>query len=108
MEGRTFDAHTTQTPMFVLAIATINPNLRSNVLFTTTFFLTNIALHIRLGLSFFLQRAHVTEGSMGPGIIMACIFPLHAFWFSVCVNGFVRPSQQGRRKTGLRMGMAQP
>ncbi|KAI6019160.1 hypothetical protein EDC04DRAFT_429247 [Pisolithus marmoratus] len=87
-----------EIPTFVLAIATINPNLRSDVLFATTFFLTRIALHIRLGLSFFLQRARVTEGSMGPGIIMACILPLHAFWFSGCVKGFVKRSQQGKKK----------
>ncbi|KAI6030379.1 heterokaryon incompatibility protein-domain-containing protein [Pisolithus marmoratus] len=66
-------AFTIQIPTFVLAIATINPNLRSDVLFATTFFLTRIALHIRLGLSF-LQRARLTEESMGPGIIMACIY----------------------------------
>ncbi|KAI6019190.1 hypothetical protein EDC04DRAFT_2901829 [Pisolithus marmoratus] len=52
---------TIQIPTFVLAIATINPNLRSDVLFATTFFLARITLHIRLGLSFFLQRARLRE-----------------------------------------------
>lgn len=93
-----------EIPTFVLAVATINPNLRSDVLFATTFFLTRIALHIRLGLSLFLQRARVSEGSMGPGIIMACIFPLHAFWFSGCVKGFVRRNQQGKKKKKVADG----
>ncbi|KAI6041089.1 hypothetical protein EDC04DRAFT_3089340 [Pisolithus marmoratus] len=81
-----------EIPTFVLAIATINPNLRSDVLFATTFFLTH-------SVSPSSCSAHaVTEGSMGPGIIMACILPLHAFWFSGCVKGFVRRSQQGNKK----------
>ncbi|KAI6097709.1 hypothetical protein EV401DRAFT_1879685 [Pisolithus croceorrhizus] len=79
---------TNQIPTLVLAIATISPNLRSDVLFATTFFLTSIVLPVRLGLSFFLQRARVTGGSMGPGILMARIFPLYAFWFSGCVKSF--------------------
>ncbi|KAI6162835.1 hypothetical protein EDD17DRAFT_1572703 [Pisolithus thermaeus] len=93
-----------EIPTFVLAIAALNPNLRSDVLFATTFFLTRIALHVRLGLSFFLQRARVTEGSMGPGILMACIFPLHAFWFSGCVKGFVKRNQQGKKKKRVADG----
>lgn len=93
-----------EIPTFVLAIATLYPHLRSDVLFATTFFLTRIVLHVRLGLSFFLHRARVTDGSMGPGIIMACIFPLHAFWFSGCVKGFVKRSQQGKKKKRVADG----
>lgn len=93
-----------EIPTFVLAIATIYPHLRSDVLFAATFFLTRILLHVRLGFSFFLHRARVTDGSMGPGIIMACIFPLHAFWFSGCVKGFVKRSQQGKKKKRVADG----
>ncbi|KAI6102387.1 hypothetical protein EDD16DRAFT_1646631 [Pisolithus croceorrhizus] len=95
---------TNQIPTLVLAIATISPNLRSDVLFATTFFLTSIVLPVRLGLSFFLQRARVTGGSMGPGILMARIFPLYAFWFSGCVKSFVKQSQQGKKKKRVADG----
>ncbi|KAI6162808.1 hypothetical protein EDD17DRAFT_1572556, partial [Pisolithus thermaeus] len=95
---------TMEIPTLVLAIATISPNLRSDVLFATTFFLTSIVLPVRLGLSFFLQRARVTGGSMGPGILMARIFPLYAFWFSGCVKSFVKQSQQGKKKKRVADG----
>ncbi|KAG1856372.1 hypothetical protein DFJ58DRAFT_784822 [Suillus subalutaceus] len=60
-----------EVPTFVLAIASLNPRFRSDVIFA-------------------LSRHSVTNDSFGPGVIMACIFPLHAFWFYGCLKGFVK------------------
>ncbi|KAG8221385.1 hypothetical protein J3R82DRAFT_1561 [Butyriboletus roseoflavus] len=86
MEVRTF-------PTFVLAIGSIIPRLRSDVFFALCFFTTRIALHIALCVSLAIQRQHVTNGSFGPAVIMACIFPLHAFWFSGCIKGFLKRAE---------------
>ncbi|KAL4063891.1 hypothetical protein J3A83DRAFT_4378565 [Scleroderma citrinum] len=85
-----------EIPTFVLASASLNPRLRSDTLFAITFFSTRIALHLALCTSLIARRAEVTDGSLGPGIIMACIFPLHAFWFSGCVKGFIRRNESKR------------
>lgn len=82
-----------EIPTFVLASASINPRLRSNAVFATSFFLTRIVLHAAFGVSLIARRAQVTDGSLGPGIIMACIFPLHVFWFSGSVKNFVKQSE---------------
>lgn len=82
-----------QIPTFVLASASISPRLRSNAVFATSFFLTRIVLHAAFGVSLIARRAQVTNGSLGPGIIMACIFPLHVFWFSGSVKNFFKQSE---------------
>ncbi|KAH7881857.1 hypothetical protein F5I97DRAFT_470844 [Phlebopus sp. FC_14] len=79
-----------EVPTFALAIASIDARLRSDVFFAVSFFTTRILLHIVLCVSLFVDRDVVTGGSFGPGVIMACIFPLHAFWFSGCIKGFVK------------------
>jgi len=81
-----------ELPTFVLAITTLYPRLRSNILFAVTFFATRIMLHLILCVSYLLpnNRAHATKGSFVPSILLACIFPLHALWFRGCINGFVR------------------
>lgn len=85
-----------QIPTFVLASASINPRLRSDAVFAITFFLTRIGLHVAFGVSLIARRAQVTDGSLGPGIIMACIFPLHVFWFSGSVKTFIKQSVSKR------------
>lgn len=79
-----------QVPTFVLAVGSLVPHLRSDAFFAVCFFLTRIALHIALSVSLVIQRHEVTNGSFGPAIITACIFPLHAYWFSGCLKGFYK------------------
>ena len=66
------------------------PQLRSDIFFGISFFTTRIALHITVCVSLVIQRYDVTNGSFGPAIIMACIFPLHAYWFSGFIKGLLK------------------
>ncbi|KIK73825.1 hypothetical protein PAXRUDRAFT_177398, partial [Paxillus rubicundulus Ve08.2h10] len=79
-----------EIPTFILALASVNARLRSDVLFAICFFLTRIVLHAVLGVSIIVQRKVVVGGSIYPGVIMACIFVLHAHWFSGCIKGFIK------------------
>jgi len=82
-----------EIPTFILALASVNARLRSDVLFAVCFFITRIALHAVLAASLIVQRKDVVGGSIYPGIIMACIFPLHAHWFSGCIKGFIKRAE---------------
>ncbi|KAN0082344.1 hypothetical protein V8E55_008139 [Tylopilus felleus] len=82
-----------EIPTFVLALGSIMPRLRSDVFFAVCFFTTRIAFHIALCSSLVIQRNEVTNGSLGPAIIMACIFPLHAYWFTGCLKGFIKRAE---------------
>ncbi|KIK74251.1 hypothetical protein PAXRUDRAFT_176297, partial [Paxillus rubicundulus Ve08.2h10] len=73
--------------------ASVNARLRSDVLFAICFFLTRIVLHAVLGVSIIVQRKVVVGGSIYPGVIMACIFVLHAHWFSGCIKGFIKRAE---------------
>ncbi|KAH0828827.1 hypothetical protein J3R83DRAFT_3296 [Lanmaoa asiatica] len=86
-----------EIPTFVLALGSILPHFRSDVFFALCFFTTRIALHLALCASLVIQRHDVTNGSFGPAIIMACIFPLHAFWFSGCIKGFIERAKTAKK-----------
>jgi len=81
-----------ELPTFILAISSLYPRLRSNVVFALAFFATRIMLHIVLCISYLFpkNREHATKGSFVPSILLACIFPLHALWFRGCINGFIK------------------
>lgn len=79
-----------EVPTFVMAIASLNPRFRSDVIFALSYFATRIVLHICLCVSMVASRHNVTNDSFSPGVIMACVFPLHAFWFYGCLKGFVK------------------
>ncbi|KAH7929151.1 hypothetical protein BV22DRAFT_1003338 [Leucogyrophana mollusca] len=79
-----------EIPTFVLALGSLYPALRADMLFAASFFATRISLHIALCISFITNRRSMTGGSLAPAAIMGCIFPLHAFWFYGCLKGFVR------------------
>jgi len=83
-------ANLIQVPTFVMAIASLNPRFRSDVIFALSYFATRIVLHICLCVSMVASRHNVTNDSFSPGVIMACVFPLHAFWFYGCLKGFVK------------------
>lgn len=95
------DSWPTQIPTFVLAIGSIVPQLRSDVFFALCFFTTRIAFHIAICASLVVQRQDVTNGSFGPAVIMACIFPLHAFWFSGCIKGFLKRADTVKKSAPL-------
>ncbi|EIW75447.1 hypothetical protein CONPUDRAFT_85277 [Coniophora puteana RWD-64-598 SS2] len=88
-----------ELPTFVLAIASLFPRLRHDVLFASTFLCTRILLHVVLCVSTLSNRAALTDGSVGPSIILACVFPLHAFWFYGCLKGFVARARAARSRT---------
>ncbi|KAG2151632.1 uncharacterized protein EDB93DRAFT_1138740 [Suillus bovinus] len=79
-----------EVPTFVLAMGSLNSRFRSDVVFALSFLATRIVLHVFLCASMVASRHHVTNDSYGPGLLMICIFPLHAFWFYGCLKGFVK------------------
>lgn len=87
-------------PTFILGFMTLYPELRSNVVFAVTFFLTRILFHIALGVSYFLQdnRTQATGGSYVPSLLLVSIFPLHAMWFYGCIKGFFRRASKSKRQ----------
>ena len=91
------DACPTQVPTFVLALGSLMPRLRSDAFFALSFFATRIVLHIALCVTLAIQRHKVTNGSFGPAIIMACILPLHAYWFSGCVKGLLKRAKTAEK-----------
>ena len=88
-------------PTFFLAFKSMHPELRNklNIVFSVTFFITRILLHIILGVSYSLHdnRTRITDGSYMPSLIMAMVFPLHAMWFYESIKGFIR--RAARRRT---------
>lgn len=100
-----------EVPTFILAIASLNPRFRSDVIFALSFFATRIILHLFLCASMVVSRHDVTNDSYGPGVIMACIFPLHAFWFYGCLKGFAKRAKSGKPqpvKQGSTSGFISP
>ncbi|KAJ3757620.1 hypothetical protein EV360DRAFT_20958, partial [Lentinula raphanica] len=83
-------------PTFVLGIATLFPQLRSNIFFALSFFLTRILFHVvicaSIPVSVFTSSPAsstvVPKGSIAPAVILMCVFPLHASWFLGCLRGF--------------------
>jgi hypothetical protein len=82
-------------PTFHLAIATLHPKLRHNVLFAVTFFATRIAFHLGLFASYSSKASRTTAvgGSFVPACLFAATFPMHAIWFIGCIKGFIRRSK---------------
>ncbi|KII85645.1 hypothetical protein PLICRDRAFT_166320 [Plicaturopsis crispa FD-325 SS-3] len=74
-----------ELPTFVLSVASLHPHLRSNLLFAVTFFGTRIAFHAVL-----IVEYYRVEESVLPAALLACVFPMHAFWFWGCLKGFAR------------------
>lgn len=78
-----------ELPTFILAIGSINPYLRSDRLFAASFFTTRILFHIILIMSYLFPE-YAPGDTRVPGYILMCIFPLHAWWFTGCIKGFIR------------------
>ncbi|KAF5353697.1 hypothetical protein D9758_008682 [Tetrapyrgos nigripes] len=90
-------------PTFILGLSILIPRTRSNVFFAVSFFLTRILLHAVLAICLYMpwnrplpQFSEAAIGSMGPAIILTCVFPLHASWFYGCIKGFIRRAKQAK------------
>lgn len=81
-----------QLPTLILGISFLYPRLRSNIAFAVVFFMTRIAFHIVMFVSYLIpyNRASVIGGSYLPSAILAGVFPMHVMWFRGCVQGFVK------------------
>ncbi|KIJ95923.1 hypothetical protein K443DRAFT_108043 [Laccaria amethystina LaAM-08-1] len=89
-----------EIPTFILGFTNLYPQLRNNVFFAVSFFLTRILFHIILGVSYLLphNRHDTTGGSFLPACLLAIIFPMHAMWFHGCIKGFQRRRAESRAK----------
>lgn len=97
------DGHPVQIPTLILALGSIAPRLRSDIIFSVSFFTTRIVLHIALCISLILQRWDVTNGSFGPAIVMACILPLHAHWFTGCIKGLLKQAKAAEKSVPVKL-----
>ncbi|KAF8980585.1 hypothetical protein BDQ17DRAFT_1195688, partial [Cyathus striatus] len=79
-----------EIPTFILGISILHPNLRNNILFATAFFAIRIMFHLVLTFSYFQRGNREAVGSYVPAAVLACIFPIHAWWFYNCILGFLR------------------
>lgn len=81
-----------ELPTFLLAISTLYPKLRNDIVFATTFLATRIIFHIGLLASYIPKstRLAAVGGSFLPAILFALAFPMHVMWFIGCIKGFIR------------------
>jgi len=87
-----------ELPTFILGISFLYPRLRSNIAFAVAFFMTRIAFHVVMFISYLIpyNRASVTGGSYLPSAILASVFPMHVMWFKGCVQGFIKRNRAAR------------
>lgn len=87
-----YSLKSSQLPTLILGISFLYPRLRSNIAFAVVFFMTRIAFHIVMFVSYLIpyNRASVIGGSYLPSAILAGVFPMHVMWFRGCVQGFVK------------------
>ncbi|KAH8832032.1 hypothetical protein DL96DRAFT_1553219 [Flagelloscypha sp. PMI_526] len=80
-----------ELPTLVMSIGKLWPKFKSTVLFATTFFLTRIFFHATLAASYSLSHngASVSHSKI-PAAILSVLLLLHVFWFSQCIQGFIR------------------
>ncbi|CAO1618801.1 unnamed protein product [Jaminaea pallidilutea] len=77
-----------ELPTFIMGIACIHPPLRSNVAFTTTFFLTRVFMHLGLILSAVSPHGRAAprvNGSWGPSVSLVVTYPMHLWWGYKCI-----------------------
>ncbi|CAO1620212.1 unnamed protein product [Parajaminaea phylloscopi] len=92
-----------ELPTFVMGIACIHPPLRSNMAFTTSFFVTRVFLHIALLCSAATQHGRAApgiDGSYGPLLSMAVTLPMHLWWGYKCILSVRR--RMHKRKLAAR------
>lgn len=77
-----------ELPTFVMGIASLHPPFRSNILFTSTFFVTRIFFHFGLLLATWSTHGRSTpgiEGSWGVPISVLVTYPMHLWWGYKCI-----------------------
>lgn len=82
-----------QLPTFIMGVASLHPPLRSNVAFTSTFFLTRIFFHFGLLIAACTPHGRSTpgiDGSWGPAISVIVTYPMHLWWGYKCVMSIQR------------------
>ncbi|CAK5274067.1 unnamed protein product [Mycena citricolor] len=76
-------------PTVILGVGSLVPQMRSNILFAATFFVTRIVFHSVLICTFAMPQ-YRPSGSLVPSGILVSVLPLHLLWFSGCIQGFLR------------------
>lgn len=97
-------ASLTQLPTFIMGIASIHPPLRSNLAFTSTFFITRIFLHIALLASSVTphgRSAPHINGSWGVATSLIVTLPMHLWWGYKCILSVRR--RMHKRKLAARV-----
>lgn len=77
-----------QLPTFIMGIASLHPPLRSNMAFTSTFFLTRIFFHFGILLATITPHGRATpsiNGSWGPAVSVIVTYPMHLWWGYKCI-----------------------
>lgn len=86
-----------ELPTFVMGIASLHPPLRSNSLFTATFFLTRVFFHFGLLIATCTEHGRSTariDGSWGPAISVLVTYPMHLWWGYKCILSTRRRMQK--------------
>lgn len=92
-----------QLPTFVMGIASLHAPLRSNALFTGTFFLTRVFFHFGLLCATVTPHGRSTptiDGSWGPAISVLATYPMHIWWGYKCIMSVQR--RMRKRKAEAR------
>lgn len=92
-----------------MGIASLHAPLRSNSLFTGTFFFTRIFFHFGLLCATMTSHGRSTQsidGSWGPAISVLITYPMHLFWGFKCITS-VRRRMRKRQAEARRQREAQ-
>lgn len=95
-----------ELPTFVMGIACMFPRLRSNIGFTSTFFLTRIFFHFALILTMASpkgRQAAFVDGSWAPFFCITLPFPMHLWWGYKAIRGMQRRAAKRRLQKQTRL-----
>ncbi|KAK0546386.1 hypothetical protein OC846_005280 [Tilletia horrida] len=99
-----------ELPTGVMGIACLYPPLRSNMGFTISFFATRVFLHFGILCAVATKKGRYApgiDGSLGPLISVAVIYPMHLYWGYKCILSVRRRmrkralSEKSRLEEGL-------
>lgn len=90
-----------EIPTLHLALSTLFPLLRHDLLFLTMFFIFRIGFHAYLIISFGMGSGRAlsgVEGSWIPFTVLVMAYPMHLLWFAGGVNGHRKRVAKNRRE----------
>ncbi|KAF8316065.1 hypothetical protein DL93DRAFT_787437 [Clavulina sp. PMI_390] len=98
-----------EIPTFHLAIASMHPRLRQDIVFAVLFFATRIAFHVMLFVSYLPKstRDIAVQGSFLPSILFALAFPMHLMWFIGCLKGFIKRHKSRKAKAAAAASLTE-